>query len=60
MLLHLGYDGWWEQDMQEISLKRMSDAKVSIQCLLPTNGFWFVYTNMNTACRDPKAQYVDT
>ena len=28
VLLHLGYDGWWEQDMQELPLKRMSDAKV--------------------------------
>lgn len=31
VLLHLGYDGWWEQDMQEIPLKRMSDAKVGTQ-----------------------------
>ena len=29
VLLHLGYDGWWEQDMQELPLKRMSDAQVS-------------------------------
>lgn len=36
VLLHLGYDGWWEQDMQEIPLKRMSDAKVGIQCVLCT------------------------
>lgn len=34
VLLHLGYDGWWEQDMQEIHLKRMSDAKVRLQFLL--------------------------
>lgn len=31
VLLHLGYDGWWEEDMQELPLKRMSDAKV-ISC----------------------------
>ena len=29
VVLHLGYDGWWEQDMQQIPLKRMPDAKVS-------------------------------
>lgn len=34
VLLHLGYDGWWEQDMQQLPLKRMSDAKVSVQCVL--------------------------
>lgn len=40
VLLHLGYDGWWEQDMQELPLKRMSDAKVS-QHNLVHHGDWY-------------------
>jgi len=42
VLLHLGYDGWWEQDMQELPLKRMSDAKVLIV-------FKFVYVTRQIA-----------
>ncbi len=42
VLLHLGYDGWWEQDMQELPLKRMSDAKVLIF-------FKFVYVTRQIA-----------
>ena len=33
VILHLGYDGWWEQDMQELPLKRLSDAKVTSSTL---------------------------
>lgn len=32
--MHLGYDGWWEQDMQELPLKRLADAKVDLCSLL--------------------------
>lgn len=44
VLLHLGYDGWWEQDMQELPLKRMSDAKVLIL-------FKFVYVTRQIAAK---------
>ncbi|KAL3139315.1 hypothetical protein ABBQ38_003653 [Trebouxia sp. C0009 RCD-2024] len=40
VVLHLGYDGWWEQDMQQIPLKRLSDAKVS-QYSLAHHGDWW-------------------
>lgn len=42
VILHLGYDGWWEQDMQEMPLKRLSDAKVT--CCHCTPGCQSLYS----------------
>ena len=36
VVVHLGYDGWWEQDMQELPMKRLSDSQVCL-CIHPSH-----------------------